>query len=440
MLLELPYITSYDPITTSEGSLDPLGLYLIADRLATKLAPGVRERMTQPRYLTAMALGAHICHPFYSEYADDGFTPAYQVYEWHIVEGFVSKYLQNDPDQIQGLPGIQKATEALQNHLPLRSSRYLKTANVFGFHGVYRTLSTELKVVSEDYIIQEIGHELLLAWQEEQKLHGVYTGNGAWIDKVKLFRNGVNDSMNKAEVARNWYWEVHQEFASYLRPNTIEKKEAQIILKALSSEHQPFRKQMIDFLKSTEGQNAWRNQRSEKQFMQQFKNTADQELKQLLEVIDVYEHFARCFQDAFDSCLHQMSINGKANHNELAEIEAIKRASTELPIVFSKIEEGLAKYDMHHEFIKQFGDFETKMHPKEWVMQMWIHHNKIQKAKGKVGKRNWFERSDDGQYRVYKNNEIHKPVELSNEYLHNYRAIPLWSFLVNLKVVKDGQS
>ena len=27
-------------------------------------------------------------------------------------------------------------------------------------------------------------------------------------------------------------------------------------------------------------------------------------------------------------------------------------------------------------------NFETKMHPKEWVMQMWRHHNKIQKAKG----------------------------------------------------------
>ena len=29
-----PFITSYDPLGTSEGALDPLGLYQIADQLA----------------------------------------------------------------------------------------------------------------------------------------------------------------------------------------------------------------------------------------------------------------------------------------------------------------------------------------------------------------------------------------------------------------------
>ena len=48
----------YDPIGSSEGSLDPLGLYLIADQLAMKLVPGVRERMLRVRFLTAMAVGA----------------------------------------------------------------------------------------------------------------------------------------------------------------------------------------------------------------------------------------------------------------------------------------------------------------------------------------------------------------------------------------------
>ena len=139
MSYSLPYLSTYDPATSSEGSLDPLGLYLIADRLATKLVPGVRERMSHPRYLTAMAVGAHICSPIREEYDIDGVTPAYQVYEWHIVEGFVSKYLRDAPDQIQGLPGIQKGAEAFQNNLPLRHNRYLKTPNVFGFHGVYRT-------------------------------------------------------------------------------------------------------------------------------------------------------------------------------------------------------------------------------------------------------------------------------------------------------------
>lgn len=47
-------LTSYDPPGTSEGTLDPLGLYQIADQLAMQLVPAVRERMQRIRFLTAL--------------------------------------------------------------------------------------------------------------------------------------------------------------------------------------------------------------------------------------------------------------------------------------------------------------------------------------------------------------------------------------------------
>ena len=56
----LPFLTSYDPPGTSEGTLDPLGLYKIADRLAVQLVPAVRERMQRIRFLTAMAVGTFV--------------------------------------------------------------------------------------------------------------------------------------------------------------------------------------------------------------------------------------------------------------------------------------------------------------------------------------------------------------------------------------------
>jgi len=49
-----PFLTAYDPPGTSEGSLDPLGLYQIADQLAVQLVPAVRERMLRVRFLTAI--------------------------------------------------------------------------------------------------------------------------------------------------------------------------------------------------------------------------------------------------------------------------------------------------------------------------------------------------------------------------------------------------
>jgi hypothetical protein len=436
--MEFPQLSAYDPTVTGGGSLDPLGLYLIADRLASKLAPGVRERMSNPRYLTAMALGAHVCNPFYSEYSQDGISPAYQVYEWHIVEGYVSGFWRTDPDQIQGLPGIQKATESFRNRLPLRPNRYLKAPSAFGFHGVYRTLSTDLKVLSEDYILQESGHELLLAWQKEQKLNGVYTGTGPWTNKASLFRNGIRESMQNNQVSRAWDWGIHESFAAHLRPGMVGEQEAKIILDALLADAHPHRKQMLEFLISEDGQESWRPFKSEKGFMKTLKEIADKDFIELIQVIENYERFSRCFQDAFDCCLHKMSSSVKTSHKELAEMEGVKRACAEMPVLFSEIETGLEKEGMNHEFMKVFGAFQQKMSPNDWVMTMWEHHSKVQGAKGKIGKRNWFERLEDGRFMIYPDNFIHKPIELSNEFIHGYRAQPLWSFLVNLKVVENG--
>jgi hypothetical protein len=60
MTTTFPFLTSYDPPGTSEGTLDPLGLYQIADQLAAQLVPAVRERMQRIRFLTAMAVGAFV--------------------------------------------------------------------------------------------------------------------------------------------------------------------------------------------------------------------------------------------------------------------------------------------------------------------------------------------------------------------------------------------
>lgn len=57
----LPFLSQFDPPEQAEGSLDPLGLYAIADALGVRLAPGVRERQTKPRYLTLALVGMAAC-------------------------------------------------------------------------------------------------------------------------------------------------------------------------------------------------------------------------------------------------------------------------------------------------------------------------------------------------------------------------------------------
>ena len=100
----LPFLTVYDPIGSSEGSLDPLGLYLIADQLAMKLVPGVRERMLRVRFLTAMAVGALVTeglqpNPRHPE------TPPFLVWEWLVIEAIIRSFIDDPEQNIWGLHG-----------------------------------------------------------------------------------------------------------------------------------------------------------------------------------------------------------------------------------------------------------------------------------------------------------------------------------------------
>lgn len=79
-----PLLTELDPETKSEGSLNPLGTYSLANKFATRLIPGFTERMRQPRFLYAMAVGAVICNEYDEDHlAADEISPPYQVYRYN---------------------------------------------------------------------------------------------------------------------------------------------------------------------------------------------------------------------------------------------------------------------------------------------------------------------------------------------------------------------
>lgn len=146
--VSLPLLTSSDPGYSREGGLDPLGLYAVADSLAIRLVPGVRERMRDPRYLTAIAVGHVVCDGFEPDaLAADGKSEPWQVYEWYVVEGLVRYH--KDHEAVRGLPGVAKARDALAKGVSLSFSTYLKTAYVFGFHGIYRGLGQSLKLFDD---------------------------------------------------------------------------------------------------------------------------------------------------------------------------------------------------------------------------------------------------------------------------------------------------
>ena len=100
-MIELrPRLSAEDPIAATGGTIDPLGTSAIADSLAERLVPGVRERHHRARLLTAIAVSMAVCESFEDQIAPDGVTEPYLIFEWHVAEVFVRKL---PPAELSGI-------------------------------------------------------------------------------------------------------------------------------------------------------------------------------------------------------------------------------------------------------------------------------------------------------------------------------------------------
>jgi len=440
----MPLLSAKDPTVSAEGTLDPLGLYQIADALGVKLIPGIRERMSHPRFLTLTAVSAAICQEYDDEVlAKDDVSPPWQVFEWYVVEGLVRCI--KDGKRLSGLPGRDKASRAIADGVPLSARRYLKTPNVFGFHGVYRLLAKTLDV-EDDGRLSEMGYRLLGTWRDEQDLPGFYesaAGRGA--DLFRLWRGAVEDGLKQGSVDRSAAWQGWQRIAEHLGPYDAGPKERRMLASMLVSHEKGFTREVMDFLRSAGGMNAYRKVRerndtdgvwSERPFHELLRAVSSPALKELLVAIDAYEVFARLLQDAFDECLYTLSKRkGRVPALELAESKLVREACDRLPAQFGIVTDCLYPVGASSRFIQSFQYVAEKTTPKDWVQRLLEHHRKVQVEKPPNGKLSWMERFDDGRYLV-------RPGYLREEggigddsHVHAYRLSSLWSFAQDLGLV-----
>ncbi len=172
--MAMPSLTAFDPETSGEGSLDPLGLYLIADQLATRLVPGVRERMQRIRFLTVMAVGAIVCEGI-DWSGDENDCEPWLVWEWLVVESLLRSTAS--AAGLRGVPGTLVTKRALNTHKYLDERSYLKTPRIFGFHGVYKRLAVRLELVDEHLSPRSAAEELVQAWARDQGFHNQHQAN-----------------------------------------------------------------------------------------------------------------------------------------------------------------------------------------------------------------------------------------------------------------------
>jgi len=432
--LMVPFLSEKDDAEKSEGGIDPLGLEAIADALGTRLVPGVRERQTHPRYLTAMAVGLAVCERFdEGVFAADGVSEPWQVFEWYLVEGLV----RTSSGRSRGVPGSLKASKAIAEKVPLSARRYLKTPSVFGFHGIYRLLARTLGVEQGDRL-GDFGFELLDIWSRERGLHGfIGSADGPGQSLKQQLVRAIEDGLESGATARMAGWAGWNLLREHLDPLEPGDQEADLILRALRTDQKGFRTPTIEFLVSKAGQDVWNeSEHSERAWHAALRITANSPLQQLLDTISLYERFCRLCQDAFDDCLCEMTrMSAKTSPKQLGELSSVQKASVEVPALFYDVLDSLDPYQMATRLRESCESLATRCSPSEWAKLLTDHHRDTQHRKPPDGKQPWFERFDDDTLMIRPLYRRDKPGRHDDSYVHAYRTTPLWSFATDLRAV-----
>jgi len=432
MAMRPPLLSEYDPLLEGEGSIDPMGLGAAYERLADRLLPAVTVRMGRPRFVTALAIGAHVCQEWSAEtLAADGVTPAWLVYEWYVVEAFVRE--SGELAEGQRIPGVLKATAALRNQRPICASSYLKTPKVFGFTGIFRRLARHLRVLTEDGRLDDAGYELVGAWSRDQGLAGFIDGRQCpGSDLRSRLRQAVAAGMESgwttAQPKKFW-----TEIAARLDPSKPGDRERSVLLQAIGDRAGPANT-MRQLIAALTARRVPLEFEEESHFVRDLAKTADAELLPLITAILAFERYSRILLDGFDWIRHISSSSlgtligpkefaGEDRHHCLRDLPDAIRAMRAHPSLL----------EWEPELEKTLIRFQDIRTPADLYDNLLEHHDSVQRDKPPNGKRSWFEREDRGNRVLVRPDYLlaEAPVARS-EHVHDYRVPTLSRFLKDL--------
>ena len=424
----VPFLTTYDPPGSSEGTLDPLGLYQIADQLATRLVPAVRERMQRVRFLTAMAIGGLVTEGLDGD-LDQLEAQPFLVWEWLAVEAIV-RALGDDPD-VWGVPGTLVTRRALAEYNYLDHRSYLKTPRIFGFHGVYKRLAIHLGLVDVHLGPRTESERLVDAWARDAG----YGGLSGCRSLLSKWRHAVQRSLTNdpARTRPGWKGDDWAELAEVVGPHRARWREKRYLREALHAADD----RALGALPTI-----WRLQGefTEEDFAEEplHERLAKESpsYATLLEAIRAYEGFCRGLHDGFD-LLRAEATAADAAGFEITSIGNDGDFVTSLHELDRRYEDAhrrLGEVDLQiaNLFDARFVPFAEPMSPGPCALAMCEHHENIQKHKSADGKRPWFDRlGPDRIYMRHRYREPRRPIA-PDRFVHEYRGWPIRRFYRDL--------
>ena len=431
MTTTFPFLTAYDPPGTSEGTLDPLGLYQIADQLAIQLVPAVRERMQRIRFLTAMAVGAIVTEGLESDPRHRDASPQL-VWEWLIVEALIRE-MSDDPT-VRGVPGTLVASRALVQHGYLDARSYLKTPGIFGFHGVYKRLATRLGLLDIHLGPGPNADDLVDSWARGLGLRGL---EGA---KPLLSRwtEAVTRSLGEKPPRTNAKWSkaAWNELAQAFAPAGCKIREKRCLRELL---HVADERRLGALPSLWQLQPGFDNDGYTEELLHDRLEDEEPAYGPLLTAIRAYEAFARSLQDSFD-VLKAEAARFDAQGFVVPQIASdadFKRSVKGLHDRFYAAQQALSEVSIAITSLQNlFGQrFEAFAEPKDagaCALALCCHHETVQRNKSADGKRPWFDRmAQDRIYIRHRYRELKRDTQ-PGRYLHDYRGNPIRRFYLDL--------
>lgn len=424
--LTLPFVTEPDPDRAGEGSLDPLGLARLAERLADELVPELTARMSRIRFVTAIAVASHALVEPADVLGPDG-TPAYLAFEWHIVEAFVRSRPESGT---QAVPGILKARTRLREpRRHLDAASYLETPKVFGFHGVYKRLAKDLGIVDDRLVLLGHGDELVETWERDQRLEGFSSKRAGTAGGrlAAVLSSEVRRTLEKGAVQLGHTSQWWRKISAALAPASAAAPERKRLWEWLTQPAHPVRRELATLVavnREFEG-----TERDSVERLLTLKLSPD--LRARLVAIGAFEAAVRPLDDGFrllrSIASHRtpsaVAPKEAADHPKFAAVaatlpEALKTASEKLDAV------GLAA-----DLETSLGHLAEHLTREQLVEALLDRHDAVQAAKGK---RSWFERDERG-FAVRGIGRLDEAFVERAEYLHPYRLFALRSFARDLR-------
>jgi hypothetical protein len=221
-----------------------------------------------------------------------------------------------------------------------------------------------------------------------------------------------------------------------LEPTKAGPKESELIWRQLKSGTTGFRAEVLDFVVSRAGKDLLQAGTKEKQLYRELKKIASRELRERIETIECYERFCRLLLDAFESCRYEITQTHRGvQPGDLAKLRPVTKAADKLPEAFVAAAASIPDPARRTRFESAFQEVAQKRPAVDFVLALYEHHKRVQKAKPPEGKTPWLEQHFDGSILIRPEYQLDDAPEPSTEFVNPYRLKSLWSFATDLNQV-----